>query len=117
MVTDLSMLMKLQGIDVDYGPILLAYVVPHLFIIVITGCLFGRESLKSDSPEIRLKGKFIIVAFISYIIGGFVSIGTPTNIPLVIIGRLISISSAFEVYCGFLLPEKVKNLFLKEKSG
>jgi hypothetical protein len=115
MVLDLSLLMVLQGIDVDYGPILLAYIVPHLFIIVITGCLFGRESLRSDSPEIRLKGKFLIVAFISYIVGGFFSIATPTFIPFVILGRIISITSAFEVYCGFLMPEKVKNLFIKDK--
>ncbi|MEJ2248534.1 MAG: hypothetical protein P8Y70_06540 [Candidatus Lokiarchaeota archaeon] len=99
--------------DIDYGPLLLIYILPHLIIVLVTGILFARESLKSEKRDIQLKGKFLIIAFISYLIGGMLSVFSNYSPILLIIGRLITISSAFEFYLGFILPTKVKMIFIK----
>jgi hypothetical protein len=82
-------------------------------IFEIIGFVFVKESLKSDKPEIRLKGKLLFLAFLSFIIGTTTEI---INLPLIIIviGRVILIFSAFAYYCGFMLPRWIKELLLKE---
>jgi len=66
-----------------------------------------------------LKGKFIILAMLFFAIGtgldGLKPILFPDYIGLVlVINRLILISSAITFYIGFTLPNWVKKLFLKE---
>ena len=71
--------------------------------------------MKSDDPEITLKGKFFIVAFVSWAIGAVMDAALPLNIVTLTIARIILISSAIEFYIGFILPKIVKKLFLKKK--
>ena len=81
--------------------------------MLIPGILIARESLKSDDKEIKLKGRFLLAAFISWTIGAIMDAALQPNIITLTIARLILISSALEFYTGFLLPEKVKKIFLK----
>jgi hypothetical protein len=82
---------------------------------IITGVLFSRNSMRSDDPRIRLKGKFLLIAFISFTIGALFDAAIPlTPITLVIV-RLILISSAFEYYLGFLLPDRIANWLTQNK--
>jgi hypothetical protein len=92
------------------------YVSIILIIAVITGFLFGIESFKSENPEIKLKGKFLIAAWASLFIGALFDAGLGALDPFsIVLVRLLLISSAIEFYCGFFLPNLVKNLFLKAK--
>ena len=103
-----------QGpIDVNYLSFVLIYLFSVMVIILITGLLFAKESLKSDNKEIRLKGKLIALAFISFIIGGILDGVLEFNIITLLICRSIVISSGFEFYFGLLLPEWLKKLFIK----
>ncbi|MEJ2250500.1 MAG: hypothetical protein P8Y97_12715, partial [Candidatus Lokiarchaeota archaeon] len=80
----------------------------YIAIFLVTGILFGRESLKSDNSEIRLKGKFLLIAFISFTVGAILDsllLRTPL---FVIITRLILISAAIEFYFGFIPPDWLK---------
>ena len=81
--------------------------------MLIPGILIARESLKSEDREIKLKGRFLLIAFISWTIGALMDAALDPNIITLTIARLILISSAIEFYCGFLLPERIKKIFLK----
>jgi hypothetical protein len=110
-----SILGSISGtFDIKYGPLLLAFILPHLLIVLITGILFARESLRSEKKDIQWKGKFLMIAFISYLIGGILSVFSNYSPVLLIVGRFITISSAFEFYLGFILPTAVKRILIKE---
>ena len=99
--------------DPNYGLFVRVYEISLLGVILITGVLFAHKSLKSDDPEIQLKGKFILVAIFSFIFGGALDIvallefPSPTSILLVVIARLILISCAVEFYIAFYKKKKI----------
>lgn len=114
--TDPSILGEvLSPVDAKYNLVMTLYQFSCLIMIVITGILFARISMKSDNPEIKVKGKFLLFALISFFVGAIFEIFSYISIIFLIIGRLILISSAIEFYCGFILPKRVKELFLKQK--
>lgn len=95
--------------QVVYGIYIEIFLVIFLLVIVITGILFGKQSLKSENPEIKLKGKFLIVAFILFTIGAFLDSIVPE---LFIIARIVLDVSALSFYFGFLLPDWLKEKLL-----
>ena len=110
MFTDISMCaVKLSPTDVDFGPLLIIFLFFNLSIFMITGLTFAIKSLRSNNPEVKLKGKFLLIAFICYLIGAAIEIiiTFPQN-------RLILILSAILYYIGFILPEGIKKRLLKQ---
>ncbi|MFX0070748.1 MAG: hypothetical protein ACFFAO_06630 [Candidatus Hermodarchaeota archaeon] len=89
------------------------YYLSVIALITITGILFAKESLKIDDPELQLKGKLILVALLSFIIGALLPYIIYTVISL-IIARIILVSASIEFYMGFILPNWTKRRFLKE---
>ena len=113
---DVSVLGELVSpINSDYGLILQLYLISIILIALITGILFSRESLKSNNPEIKLKGKFLMMAFISFVVGSILDTITTDNVVFILITRIVLISSSIAFYCGFILPNWMKKTFLKEK--
>jgi len=102
-------------VDTDYKPIVMLYIVSVLIILLTTGIQFARNSLRSDDPEMKLKGRLLIVAFISYSVGAILDSALPLDVITLPITRIILISSAIEFYGGFILPNWMKKLFLKEE--
>ncbi len=118
--TDVSVIGQMfNAVDAEYRSFALIYLISVLLIFVITGLMFASSSLRSDNLEVRLKGKLIILAMLLFAIGaaldGLKPILFPDYIGLVlVINRIILISSAITFYIGFILPNWVKKLFLKE---
>ncbi|MFX0073477.1 MAG: hypothetical protein ACFFAO_20560, partial [Candidatus Hermodarchaeota archaeon] len=76
---------------------------------------FAFDSMKSEKVEIKLKGKFLATAWISFIIGAALDTGFISLTPLLlIITRLLLISSAIEFYFGFFLPDWLKKVVIKQ---
>ncbi|MFX1393655.1 MAG: hypothetical protein ACFFAH_08775 [Promethearchaeota archaeon] len=100
---------KLSPVDVDFGPIAQVFLIYNLSIFLITGFLFAIKTFKLDEPEPKLRGKFLIIAFILFIIGAVMEmiITFPIN-------RIIILSCAIIFYVGFIMPEWIKKHFLKE---
>ena len=80
-----------------------------LIVVLVTGLLFARESLKSDEPTLRLKAQFLRVAFISYFFAGM---GVMAQIFDFMVSIFLIIS-AFTFYFGFALPKKIEKIFIK----
>ncbi len=97
-----------------YKPLIQLWIISLLVLFAITSSLFCRESLRSDNPKIKLRGKFLLLAFITYILGGILETFYTPFIYMIIIKRVVTISASIEFYFGFILPERVEKLFLKK---
>ncbi|MFW9897849.1 MAG: hypothetical protein ACFFDO_01140 [Candidatus Thorarchaeota archaeon] len=80
-------------------------------IVIITGVLFTSQSIKSDNLEVKIKGKFLLVAFISFTIAAIIESLFHLDPVTVVITRSILISSAIEFYIGFILPKWIRGFF------
>ena len=84
------------------------FLVSFLIIILISVVSFVRESLKASDPEIKMKGKLLVVAMIFYSIAALLeTIVLVFSISTVfqMIGRTFLIVSAITFLWGFFLPE------------
>jgi len=81
-----------------------------MLIVLITGILFFRVSVRSEKAEIKLKGRLILLGFIMFLIGGFIPY-IIFNIISLVIARIFLVFSSVMLYMGFLLPNWVKSLF------
>jgi len=115
-IVDPSALGTLNGIvDIEYSGVLRYYLISVIILIVVVGILIARPQLKSDNPELRLKGKLLLIAYILWPIGAFADAALPLNVITLPIIRIILISSSMFFYIGFILPKFIKKMFLKEE--
>ena len=101
-------------VDARYGLLITVYVILILAAtLLVTGFIIGIRSVKSNVPEHKLRGIFLIIAIISFFIGSYIDSSIELDFITLTITRVLLISSAFEFYCGFILPKWIKKLFLK----
>jgi hypothetical protein len=81
-----------------------------MLVVLITGILFFRASVRSEKDEIKLKGRLILIGLILFMIGGFTPYIIFSLVSLVI-ARIFLVFSSVTLYMGFLLPNWVKKLF------
>ncbi len=109
---------------VEFGIFITAYLMIVILVMLVTGVIFAQKSVKSEEREIRLKGKLLRAAFITFTVAAVFDslLGTifedPTD-PLlsimVVVVRILLIFSALEFYGGFLLPRWMKEIFMKKE--
>ena len=92
--------------------------------MVITGVIFAQKSVKLEDREVRLKGKLLRAAFITFAVAAILDslLGTIFENPadpllaiMVVVVRILLILSALEFYGGFLLPRWMKEIFMKKE--
>lgn len=99
--------------DVNSSLFSQTYLFISLSLFIITGFLMARQCLRVDQPEVRLKGKFLLMSMFFFLIGAGFEILTPIVAFTVVLSRLITISSSIFLYIAFILPEFIKKRFLK----
>jgi hypothetical protein len=113
--TNPLMIGQLTGpVDVQYKAFGALFFVNLMIIFISTTTIFGLKSLKSEKPEIKLKGKFLLIGAYLFIIGAFLDTAIQLNLVTLSLVRIILIVSGFAFYCGFVLPNFLKKIFLKE---
>jgi len=109
---------------VDFGIFITVYLMIVILVMLVTGIIFAQKSIKSDDREIRLKGKLLRAAFISFTVAAvfdsllgaiFEDPTDPFLSVMVVIVRILLIFSALEFYGGFLLPRWMKEIFIKKE--
>ncbi|TFG04058.1 MAG: hypothetical protein EU539_11650 [Promethearchaeota archaeon] len=116
--TDTALIGTYTGpFKVDWTPFIEFSTLFFIITALITGIKFSLESMKSEDPEVKLKGKILMAAFISFVAGAFLDSIIPISPVVVVFTRLILISSAIEFYLGFFLPEPLKKILVKEKTS
>ena len=114
-LTDSSKMGQLQGpVDVKYTGLFSLFLIALLVFVAVSGVLFARESLKSEQRESKLRGYFILYAFLSWGIGSILDASIDLNVITLPIIRIILISSNIASYIGFIMPKFAKKLLLKE---
>ena len=88
------------------------YFIVSLLFFLYVGISFSVASIKSEDRTISLKGKFLLIAFLSFTIGTVLDFAIPTTIVFVI-ARLVLLTSTIEFYIGLMLPKWIKELFIK----
>ncbi len=98
-----------------FGTFVEIYFFISMALFLITGISFARFYLKSTARENRLKGYFLLIALLSFIIGVLLDLifSPPTPLTLVV-ARLILITSGFEFFIGFVMPHWIKLIFVRE---
>jgi len=99
---------KVGPVDVDFGLITILFLFVNLVLFFGSGIWFAVNSLKSDQERLKLKGKFLLSAFIIFVAGTTWDI-IATNI----FTRLLLVISAVIFYIGYILPPKIENFFIK----
>ena len=104
----------LIGVEITPGiisrtPLTLGFALFAILLAFVTGIIFAISSIKSEDPKIRWKGRFLLIAFIFFTLGALFDSISWTNPIIVVIIRLLLITSSFAYYFGFFLPEKMAN--------
>ena len=116
---------ELRPFSADLGYFLAILLSISFLILFVTGFKFARKSVKSENKEVRLKGKLLQFAFVAFTIAALLEktarsilIGTVFASPLdpiltlmLVVVRVLLISSAIAFYGGFLLPHWMKKIF------
>ena len=96
--------------NIYYSIIFQVFQFIFLIIFIITGILFSRKSMKASNEEVRLKGKFLLAAFLLYLIGALIAI-LESSALVILISSIFLITSSIAFYGGFMLPNWMKKLF------
>ncbi|MFX1277095.1 MAG: hypothetical protein ACFFBP_14840 [Promethearchaeota archaeon] len=101
---------RVGATDINYENLQMIFLSIILMYILITGITFGIETLKTNEPELKIKGRLMIVGFSSFIVFGAIdTIITWNEIALVLI-RILGIFAAFSLYGGFFLPNWMRRI-------
>lgn len=101
--------------DINYRLFVTVFQLGLLVIILITGTMFARKSITATDPEIKLKGKFLLLAFLFFVIGAICDVISGMSIVILIFGRIILILAAIHFYYGFFLPNWMSSLFIRSE--
>ena len=97
--------------DIDYKGFVLVFLGLSILTACITGFHFAAKSMKKEeTPEIRLKGKFLLIAFLFFGISAIFDALIEMDSLLLIIIRIILALAMFFFYLGFILPKWIKKL-------
>ena len=102
-------------LDIEYNVFMIVNQIIFIILILVNGTIFSFHSIKSENPDIKLRGKLLLLAFYSFTIGAALDIMSPFSIFTLIFARFLLFSSAFEFYGGFILPKWMRKLFLGEE--
>jgi len=99
--------------DSKHTTVSLIFVFFAILSFLITGVIFSIKSMKVDDPEIKWKGRFLLLAWILFTVGALLDAAiSPAPVTLIIV-RLILITSSIFFYLGFFLPEFIKKSLIK----
>ena len=106
-----------NNFDAGYTGVVRYYLIFLMVFLFLVTILLARVSLKSDEPEVKLRGKFIILYITFYLIGAFLDATeiASTSVIILVITRSILISASILFYFGFFMPKFVKKRFIKEE--
>ncbi len=100
---------ELRGpIHVKYNYGLIALLLSGVMIVSITSIIFCQQSLKSSTPDIRIRGKFILIGILTLLSGAIVEGFLSEIFAFLILSRSLIILSGLLFYIAFIKPEWVR---------
>ena len=97
--------------DIDYKGFVLVYLGASILIACITGIHFAIKSIKEkETPSLLWKGRFLLGAFVLFGISAIFDAIIQMDQLLLIIMRIILVTSNLFFYIGFILPKWVEKI-------
>jgi len=119
-INQIGIINPLRPFTVEFGLFITIYLLLVILLMAGTGLKFAQKSLRSEDPDVRLKGKLLRAAFITFTIASildsllgmiFVDPTDPLLAIMVVITRVLLIISAIAFYGEFILPKWMKAIF------
>jgi hypothetical protein len=119
-MSQIGVIVPSRPFTVEFGLFITIYLLIVILILLITGIKFAQKSIRSKEKDIRLKGKLLRAAFITFTIAAILDslLGTIFSDPtdpllaiMVVVTLLLLIYSALEFYGGFILPKWMHAIF------
>jgi len=85
------------------------YVMIPLLVITVLKLFLGTQ--KANKKEIRLKGQFIVIGMLFFLISGLIN----TYLQLELIYAILLLIGVFCLYIGLTMPNWIKKVFLKSE--
>ncbi len=105
---------RVSELDSETQLFVSSFVLITLAISLITNFLFMKNSLLSEDPRVRWKGKIIFMALSIYVIGAILdSVVSLTPITLIITRTILMLASVLS-YIGWILPERIARILIRE---
>jgi hypothetical protein len=89
-----------------------------LFVIVallITMSIFIHRCFRSEDSKIKWRGKFLLISMIIGVFSGLIGMFFPDTALIIILTRTLRVISSIISYFGWLLPERIAKLVIKEQ--
>ncbi len=104
--------------DIDFKGFVLVFLGLSIITACLTGFHFALKSMKTDeNPEIRWKGRFLLVAFLLFGISATFDAIIEMGPVLLVVMRILLVAANFLFYLGFILPRWSKKLIsIKEET-
>jgi hypothetical protein len=96
----------------QWGTLTMIFYLYAIFLALFTGISFGYQALKSEAPENKLKGKFLLLSFALFTLGAIIPYLWFDLISLML-SRLILVGCVISFYIGLNMPNFVKKLVIK----
>jgi hypothetical protein len=109
-----SIIQRVSPMNVTAAPIIPLFTLFIALIALITMSMFVRNLLRSESLKMVWRGRFLLISIILLVIALIIVILEPTSIALILISRILYIVELFFSYLGWLLPDRVAKLLIKE---
>lgn len=101
----------LNPMNIDFKGFVLIFLGLSILTACITGFHFALNSMKKDEhPEIRWKGRFLLIAFLLFGISAIFDAIIEMGPVLLLIMRILLVAANFLFYLGFILPKWSKKL-------
>ncbi len=84
-------------------------------LTLITMIIFIRTIFLSDSPKIRLRGKFLSISVVFITIAAIIGTFFPDTAFIIILIRTLLIIGSITGYIGWIMPDKISNWLIKEE--
>ena len=96
-------------VNASYGIISTIFILINLGILALIGIFLARSSIRLGTTENKVKGYFLITAFILFIIGAILdSVLEIEDVSALLIPRFILIAGGLIFYLGFITPNFIK---------
>ena len=100
-------------VDIEYKWFTLGYLIGVVGYIFFTGLVFSIETIKTGQPDYKLKGSFMILGFVLFVISAAIDAMISVNSEMLLITRSVLITGIIFLYLGFFIPKRLLNWLLK----
>jgi len=121
-INEIGIINPLRPFTVEFGLFITIYLLLVILIMAGTGLKFAQHSIKSEDRDVKLKGRLLRAAFITFTVAAlldaslgmiFANPADPLLAIMVVITRVLLIVSAIEFYGGFILPKWMSAILTK----